>query len=127
LLGTLDSGLLWQLGAYYLNENGQQQFAGTVPALSTDPAFDEEIDNETNSYAVYGEATYQVTETLSVTGGVRWTEDKKTYSDDCVGGFCQSDDDPSGSNAASVALKDSWDEVTYKLGFDYQLTDDHLL
>jgi iron complex outermembrane receptor protein len=127
LLGTGGDSLVWQLGAYYLNENGHQQFSGTVPAFSTDPSFDEAIDNKTDSYAVYGEATYQITDAFSATGGARWTEDKKTYSDDCVGGFCQSDDDPLGSNAASVSRNESWDQVTYKLGLYYQLTDDQLV
>lgn len=127
LLGNWSDQLLWQLGAYYLNEDGQQQFSGTVPGLSATPAFDEAIDSETHSYAVYGEATYQITKTLSVTGGARWTRDDKTYSDDCIGAFCQSDEDPLGSGAARVALEDHWNEMTYKLGLDYQLADDELL
>ena len=42
-------------------------------------------DNETDSYAVYGEGTYKVTDALSVTGGVRWTKDEKEYTNDCIG------------------------------------------
>jgi iron complex outermembrane receptor protein len=123
LLGTWGDSLLWQLGTYYLNENGEQQFSGTVPALSATPAFDEEIDNQTDSYAVYGEASYQITDSFSVTGGARWTRDDKSYSDDCTGGFCFDDN----GGEASVSLDDDWDETTFKLGADYQLTDDHLL
>ena len=129
LLGTTVDGLQWQLGLYYLNEDGHQQFSGTVPALSASPAFDEEIDNETNSYAVYGEATYPVTEAFSVTGGARWTRDDKSYSDDCLGGFCVDDSDtgnPTGDDA-SVALDDDWDKVTFKIAGDYQLNDDQLV
>ena len=129
LLGTTVDGLQWQLGLYYLNEDGHQQFSGTVPALSASPAFDEEIDNETNSYAVYGEATYPVTEAFSVTGGARWTRDDKSYSDDCLGGSCVDDSDtgnPTGDDA-SVALDDDWDKVTFKVAGDYQLNDDQLV
>jgi iron complex outermembrane receptor protein len=129
LLGTTVDGLQWQLGVYYLNEDGQQQFSGTVPALSASPAFDEDIDNQTNSYAVYGEATYQVTEAFSLTGGARWTRDDKSYSDDCTGGFCVDDSDaaiPTGDDA-SVALDDDWDKVTFRVAGDYQLTDDQLV
>lgn len=129
LLGTLGDSLLWQLGAYYLDEDGHQQFSGTVPAISTDPSFDETIDNQTNSYAVYGEATYQITNALSVTGGARWTRDEKTYSDDCAGSSCFDDSDPviPTGDDGSVALDDDWNEVTFKLGADYQLTDDELV
>ena len=123
LLGTAGDGLQWQLGAYYLNEDGEQQFSGTVPGVSATPAFDEAIDSQTNSYAVYGESVYQITDAFSVTGGARWTRDEKEYSDDCVGVFCFDND----GGAASVALDDNWDQTTFKLGADYQLTDDQLV
>ncbi|MEQ1802760.1 MAG: TonB-dependent receptor [Gammaproteobacteria bacterium] len=129
LLGKMGDSLLWQLGGFYLNEDGQQQFAGTVPGISTTPSFNEAIDNETNSYAVYGEATYNITDAFSVTGGVRWTKDEKEYSDSCVGGFCFDDTDTGTPTPDDgfVALDDDWDETTYKLGADYQLSDNQLV
>ncbi|MBN8279805.1 MAG: TonB-dependent receptor [Gammaproteobacteria bacterium] len=130
LLGAVGDALTWQVGGYYLNEDGQQQFSGTVPGVSPTPSFDEAIDNETDSYAAYGEVTYNVTSALSVTGGLRWTKDEKSYSDFCNGGFCFDNDEPGdddGSADAAVATDDDWDETTYKLGVDYQLTDDQLL
>jgi iron complex outermembrane receptor protein len=136
LLGSMGDSLVWQLGGYYLNEDGQQQFSGTVPGISATPSFDEAIDNETDSYAAYGEATYSITDALSVTAGLRWTKDEKKYSDDCAGGFCADDSDPLPGdpgfpgptpNDGFVALDDDWDETTYKLGVDYQLSDDQLL
>jgi len=130
LLGNVGEALDWQLGGYYLNEDGQQQFSGTVPGISTTPSFDEAIDSETDSYAVYGQATYSLTDALSVTAGLRWTKDEKEYSDDCVGGFCFDNDevgDNDGDADAAVALDDDWDETTYKLGVDYQLSPDQLL
>ncbi len=130
LLGNLGDAMLWQIGGYYLNEDGQQQFAGTVPGISTTPSFDEAIDNETDSYAVYGETTYNITDAFSVTGGLRWTRDEKSYSNNCVGGFCFDDSDlgPEPTpGTASVALDDDWDETTWKVGANYQLTDDQLI
>ncbi|MBL8200006.1 MAG: TonB-dependent receptor [Chromatiales bacterium] len=131
LLGTFGDSLLWQVGGYYLNEDGQQQFSGTVPGISTTPAFNEAIDNQTDSYAAYGEVTYKVTDAFSLTGGLRWTKDEKEYSDDCVGIFCKDDSDLPDLLAdpgdGQVSLKDDWDEVTFKLGADYQLTDDQLI
>jgi len=138
LLGTAGDSLLWQVGAYYLNEDGQQQFSGTVPGLSTIPSFDEAIDNETNSYAGYGEVTFKVTDAFSLTGGMRWTRDEKEYSDNCVGFFCQDDSDLPDPNLPDpdinvtpgtgfVELDDEWDEFTFKVGADYQLTDGQLV
>lgn len=129
LLGRWGDSLQWQLGLYYLNEDGHQKFSGTVPGLSATPGFDEDIDNQTNSYAVYGETTYQVTDAFSVTGGARWTRDDKTYSDDCTGGVCVDDSDgdtPAGDDG-SVSLDDHWDKVTFKVSGDYQLNDDQLV
>jgi len=142
LLGATEN-LTWQIGAYYLNEDGDQQFSGTIPGSAfpgdpvTDvPDFDEAIANETNTYAVYGEATWKFTDAFSVTGGLRWTRDEKEYSDACVGGFCADDSDPFPGDPgfpgptpgdAFVNLEDDWDETTYKLGADYQLSDDQLL
>jgi iron complex outermembrane receptor protein len=134
LLGTaLGDRLNWQVGAFYLNEDGSQVFSGTIPAalfpgdtVSATPDFSETIDNKTNSYAVYGEATYAVTDRLSVTAGARWTLDDKEYTDMCVGGFCRSDTEQF-TGMASVALDDDWDEVTGKLGVDYRLDDSNLL
>ncbi len=118
LLGNGDGNLEWQLGAYYLNEDGFQQYAGIVPGLSASPIFDEGMDSETNSYAVYGQATYRLSERFSVTGGARWTRDDKEYSDTCTGIFC---------TAPFVALKDDWDETTFKLSLDYQPADNQLV
>lgn len=129
LLGKFGDSLLWQVGGFYLNEDGQQQFSGTVPGISSTPSFNEAIDNETNSYAVYGEGTYQVSDAFSVTAGLRWTKDEKEYSDNCVGGFCFDDSDigtPTPGDG-SVSLDDDWDETTYKIGADYQLNDDQLV
>lgn len=132
LLGKLGESLDWQLGLFYLNEDGSQTYAGELGAA----LFSELGDIETDSYAVYGEGTYQLTDALSVTAGLRWTKDEKEFSNDCVGLFCADDSDPLPSDpgfpgptpgVAGVAIEDDWDETTYKLGLNYQLTDDQLL
>ena len=123
LLGNWGDSLLWQIGAFYLNEDGDQSYAGIVPGLAPVPLFDEFTTNETDSYAVYGEGTYKVTDALSVTAGARWTKDEKELTDVCEGGFCFDDD----GGDAEIALKDDWDEVNFKLGMDYQLADSQLV
>ncbi len=123
LLGNWGDNLLWQIGAFYLNEDGDQQYSGTVPGISVTPVFDEAAHNETDSYAVYGEGTYSVTDALSFTAGGRWTRDEKEYDISCVGPFCF---DNNGGDA-EIALKDDWDEVSVKLGMDYQLAENQLV
>jgi iron complex outermembrane receptor protein len=131
LLGyAFNERLAWQLGAFYLNEDGTQLFSGGIPAFGPVPVFAELIDNETDSYALYGEGTFRVTDALSVTAGLRWTQDEKEYSDDCVGFFCVDDsnvNDPTPPGNGSVALDDDWSEVTGKVSVDYRLDPENLV
>jgi iron complex outermembrane receptor protein len=134
LLGeAFNDRLAWQLGAFYLYEDGTQVFSGTIPAslfpgdpVTSTPDFSETIDNRTDSYAVYGEGTFRVTDALSVTAGLRWTRDEKEYTNRCVGGFCRSDTEQF-TGQASVALDDAWDEVTGKIGVDYRIDPGNLV
>jgi iron complex outermembrane receptor protein len=84
LLGKLGENFDWQLGLFYLNEDGSQTYAAAGGFL-----FDEQSESETNSYAVYSEGTWQLSEALSVTGGLRWTQDDKDYRISCTGILCQ--------------------------------------
>lgn len=113
LLGELGSNFDWQLGLYYLNEDGSQSYTGAGGFL-----FDEKTDNETNSYAVYSEGTWQLTEALSVTGGLRWTQDDKDYRVSCTGILCV---------GGPVDLEEDWGETTGKLSVNYQLNDNQLV
>lgn len=126
LLGKLGSNLDWQLGLFYLNEDGSQSYDGDAGGFVGN--FAEQIENTTNSYAVFGEGTYQITEALSVTGGLRWTKDDKEYRDNCLS-------TPSVLNLLAcrptsgytVDLNDDWDEITGKLSVNYQLNDEQLV
>ena len=79
------------LGAYYFDEDTFER--ATVP-LSFPPSppviasileggpgtRDLQLSNlETRSWAIFGEASYEVTDALEVTGGLRYTEDRKTF------------------------------------------------
>jgi iron complex outermembrane receptor protein len=126
LLGRLGDSFDWQLGLFYLNEDGSQSFAGDAGAFVGN--FAEQIENETDSYAVFAEGTYKFTDALSLTGGLRWTQDEKEYSDTCLSTpsvlnllACQP------ASGATVDLDDDWDELTGKLSLNYQLNDDQLV
>ena len=113
LLGKLGENFDWQLGLFYLNEDGSQTYAGAGGFL-----FDEQSESETNSYAVYSEGTWQLSEALSVTGGLRWTQDDKDYRISCTGILCQ---------GGPLDLEDDWDETTGKLSVNYQLNENQLV
>lgn len=72
-------------GLFYLNENirsNQEAFADDLFALGGFPlTFLRTIDDEQNtkSYAAFGQATYNFTDRLSATAGLRYTHEKRTY------------------------------------------------
>ena len=74
-----DNRLGWQLGAFYWQErinlvsgtfNG---VGGLIPTKVTD------ITQKSDSWSVFGQANYRVTDALKVTAGVRYTEDNRDY------------------------------------------------
>jgi iron complex outermembrane receptor protein len=72
-------------------------------------------DQDTTSYAGFGQVSYEVIDRLTLTGGLRWTRDHKNWLN--VYPFL---------NVASAAEK-TWTKWTPKFTADYQLTDDVLL
>ena len=125
------------LGAFYMNEDSQQLFGWHFVS----PLSQSLIDVETDSYALFGQADYSVTERLKVTAGLRWTKDEKDFQFDferfagnffdlltCTPPFVCSDA-PGFFPAVQTTidgdtLGDSdWEEWTPKIGVDYQLED----
>ena len=73
-------------------------------------------DFETSSIAVYGQGSYALTETLTATAGIRWTEDDKTINTSSVAAGT-----PSGAT-----LDDKFSAVTPKFGLEWRPADDIL-
>lgn len=106
------------------------------------------IDAEYNSFAVFGDATYSITENLDFTLGVRWTRDEKDfgrltqYNEFGIGAVfadqtvidasgnlavdAQGDLDPFGGEAGFYRQKESWEEVTPRAVLDYRIAEDVL-
>jgi len=69
--------LTWSLGGFYFKED-QRTFLGTTGDRNpffTGVEFNQFTDTE--SYSFYGDATYDVTDKMRVTGGLRYTDDHK--------------------------------------------------
>jgi iron complex outermembrane recepter protein len=77
------------------------------------------------SVALFGQGTYNITDMLSVTAGVRWTQDDKevqlVHFREASGQFVV------GAPGTQDTFTEEWSEVTPKLGMELQLTDDALL
>ncbi len=91
LLGTaFDDRLSYLLGAFYLTEESTQPFnwalalapGGISLALS-----DSLIDTDADSFSVFGDATWQFTDNLRGTLGLRYTDDSKDFVYDFTGIF----------------------------------------
>jgi iron complex outermembrane receptor protein len=125
LLSTGEGRLQWILGFYYFDEEASrdslflrgrydvfaEQF--NVPAGY---AFGGDVESE--SVAVYGQATYRVTDSLGLTVGLRYTEDEKQGVNTGFQFFGVPFSDPVG---------DSWDEFTYRLAVDWALAEEIML
>lgn len=77
---ALDNQLKWITGLYYFAEEGLNvddvDFGALVHLTSGG-----EVDN--SSLAAFAQATYDFTEKLSVTAGLRWTKDTKRFDPSC--------------------------------------------
>ena len=76
ILGTaLNDRLSYLAGAYLFHEDGNQDFGWyfLIPVSTS------QIHADTDSYAVFGQATYRITDALNFTAGLRWTRDEKTF------------------------------------------------
>lgn len=72
-LASPDEGRFnWQIGAFYFDSEFQVTTVGPAgfPPSTT-------LVHENTSWAVFGQASYDLTERLTVTGGVRYTDDEK--------------------------------------------------
>ena len=131
-LSSLSDGPLeWLAGFYYLEEDSDEIFSNTVlsfPAPFVDPRVPALGSNvgptgitlnfrdataKTESWAVFGQASYDVTEQIRITAGIRYTEDDKSYA--------QTDVDP--GQRSQPGISDTFDKATWMAGINYSPTD----
>ena len=90
-------------------------------------------ENETESYSVFGDATWHLTERLNLTAGIRYSYDEKSYSLIDAGNDTFNNQgilypnydqlyDPS-----TTSWEDDWSNVSGRIGFDYALNDEAML
>ena len=130
LSGTsLNDTFDWITGAFFMNEEGDQQYAPTWDAAFS--SIVEDVDTKTNSYALFAEGTYSFTDALALTLGARWTRDEKEWSETCTnltgGPFpgCYPTDAPPGD--WSNELEKDFDQFTPRALLQYQITEGTML
>jgi len=138
-------GFIWQTGLFYGNEDqdaarglilpvASGAFGGEVPYLNF---FDIDVNSQTTG--IFGQATLSLSETLAFTGGLRYTKDKKSSDGFNIqqGPFGppgtpayfypnppQQGD--AGTGQIPGAGDGSWNQVTYLANLEYSPTEDNL-
>lgn len=110
---ALDNRMNYLLGLYYLNERGDQELGWALGAMGP-AASNGQMRTKTDSYAVFGQLDYLITDALKATAGIRWAKDDKEFSYAFRGYF-----PPATPLSDLVRLKDDWSEVTPRFGLDY--------
>ncbi|BFM18017.1 TonB-dependent receptor [Maricurvus nonylphenolicus] len=81
-----DAGIQWLAGLYYLHENHERE--ETREIFTNDPAFtalEMEVvqrfnqQNQGDSYGLFGELSYDITDQTAISAGLRYSYDKKDY------------------------------------------------
>ena len=103
------------VGGFYMNGESRQPLILSVPPTLNN-AFNYDPSEDLDSYAVYGQMRYKLTECLRVTAGGRYTHDKKDFVMDAV---------VIGTSFAKEA-DGSWGAFTPRFAIDY-IPDDRIL
>jgi iron complex outermembrane receptor protein len=121
---NFDDRLSWVFGLYYFDQTQSSPPEGNaailIPGVVPDcgACFSGYSQQVTESYAAYGQANYNLTEKLRATVGLRLTRDSKDF-------IHYSYAYPSFAVTSSVGpLSQSWQDVSPRLGLDYQWTPD---
>ncbi len=124
LTGTADDSLAWIAGLYYFTEEGHNdqddyEFGGRTNRVSQ---------VETGSYAAYGQVTVDITPSLGVTGGLRYTEESKDYDVlrsnlDASGAIALDDAGQPNYAIPPTAIDKTWNAVSGTLNLNYELSE----
>jgi iron complex outermembrane recepter protein len=83
-------------------------------------------DLETTSAAIFGNVTYDLTDRLSISGGLRYTEEEKDYFR-TTSTFSSNPIFTADPARVPVDINDTWDDLSGIASVDYQLTPEFLL
>ena len=136
-LTSESDSLKWVLGAFYIDENVKRDetfltwWSPITPLAGLSPGdVTYYQDATTTSYAVFGQATWSATDTLSLTLGTRYTKDEKEIA-------ASATNNNPGSPIGGIPLvappydtakgNESWDDTTLRGSIDWRVAENHLL
>mgnify|MGYP002713135305 CR=1 FL=1 len=126
----------WVAGLYYYDvdvgriESFDQHFNGLFKALGLTPTIGNgfaqfDIDANTKSWAAFAQGSYNITQQLALTAGVRFTKDSREAETDAA--ILEGVTPVGLSESYQVKLDKSWDAVTPRMALEYQATEQALI
>ncbi len=85
------------------------------------------LEIETQSYAAYGEVTFDLTDQISITGGLRYSRDEKEAFQQGVSPFFNDTTDLLGNTIPALTGDETFDSLDPKVVIEYTPTDDLLI
>ena len=122
---SLDDSLSWLVGGYYMKEEADDSSQLILATLVIQSGG---TDIDTESKAAFAQATYNVTDALGLTAGIRYTDDQKSYlPTQFIAWSHPALAPPQPPSGAVVIPADinaiDFSKTTYRLGLDYHYSD----
>ncbi len=130
--GNFDERLTWVVGAYYFYDDGEREdaFDSTADSILFPAFLDIEVDTnsfnldlETTSYALYGQATYALSDRLNLTLGLRYSDDEKEFTSSASTLHPL----PPVTESYSVSDTIEFDSTDPKVTIDYRVADEVMI
>ena len=120
ILSNNDSNLQWIVGAYYFSEESDLDLISEIPVFGFPAPFSQGFQTvESDSWAIFGQATWNISDRWSLTAGGRYSDDEKEVllvdSPDATINFIAA--------PTPFTQKDSWTEFTPKATLKYNIDD----
>ncbi len=115
----------WIAGMFFMKESGEQDYRANLDVAGL--SLLESSETDTTSYAIFGEATWQVSDSFSLTAGARWTLDDKEYQNTCTGTLCNDGAAMPTPGPWTNDIGDNFNEFTPRLIGQWQLSEDTMV
>ncbi len=131
LTSDSETALNWVVGTFYSREETDRTESFFFPSIGLNIAgVNQPSDmasvqsNKSDSFAVYADGSYDVTDKLTLHAGARWSTEKK---DMTAQGIVNSGFGLLIKNFAKVNASDRWSNVSWRFVADYQVTDEAMV
>jgi iron complex outermembrane receptor protein len=127
------SPLSWQIGAFFYDQDLDVRSLNFISPEGTDPVFLRNylFNVQVESKAAFGQIGYEITDQISITTGLRYSEDSKVRTGTFVGGPSLGNPPLTQPDLVVVPLGDGSrsndDDLSYHLGVDYKYTKNSML